>query len=332
MAAKSGKIWLKRLKISLVLISVFCFLLSEFIANDKPILCSKNGNISSPCFADFKKLFSTESHINSDVNWEKESDWAIWPPIQYSPYKIDILNQQLKPPFSRFNGEQMHLLGTDELGRDILSRIIYGGRISLFVGIGASLLALFIGIFLGGLAGLYGDGQLRVNLLGIVLILVWIVFMFVFLWNFHLDPSPWYLFFCFISTIGLLIFIRLLNKHLSAKIPLPVDSIIMRLVDITKSIPVLLVLMSIAVLFRSSLIVLILIIGLFSWPIFALLFRNQLLSLKELNFSQSARILGFSNFRLLTKELLPLAFPILLVNFSLAIPVAILFEGNISFL
>ncbi len=67
----------------------------------------------------------------------------------YNPDKIDV-NAILQPP------NPAHMLGTDQLGRDILSRLIYGGRISIEVGFIAVSLSLFIGIFMGAYAGYYG--------------------------------------------------------------------------------------------------------------------------------------------------------------------------------
>jgi peptide/nickel transport system permease protein len=71
------------------------------------------------------------------------------------PYKQNILNR-LKPPAWVEGGNPKHLLGTDQLGRDILSRIMYGTRISLLVGISAVLLEVVIGVILGLVAGYYG--------------------------------------------------------------------------------------------------------------------------------------------------------------------------------
>ena len=67
----------------------------------------------------------------------------------YNPDKIDV-NAVLQPP------NPAHLLGTDQLGRDILSRLIFGARISIEVGFIAVSLSLFIGIFIGAYAGYYG--------------------------------------------------------------------------------------------------------------------------------------------------------------------------------
>jgi len=75
-----------------------------------------------------------------------------------APYDPAALNpvERLKPPFWMNNSLEGHWLGTDNLGRDILSRIIYGARVSLIVGVGAVLVSGIIGTLLGLLAGYYG--------------------------------------------------------------------------------------------------------------------------------------------------------------------------------
>ena len=71
------------------------------------------------------------------------------------PYKQDI-TKRLKPPAFTEGGLPQHFLGTDHLGRDLLTRIIYGTRISLVVGVAAAFLQVLIGVALGLLAGYYG--------------------------------------------------------------------------------------------------------------------------------------------------------------------------------
>jgi len=66
----------------------------------------------------------------------------------YDPLEINI-QDRLKPPSSNY------LMGTDEYGRDIFSRIVYGSRVTMFVGIGSSSLAVIVGVFLGLIAGWY---------------------------------------------------------------------------------------------------------------------------------------------------------------------------------
>jgi ABC-type dipeptide/oligopeptide/nickel transport system permease subunit len=76
----------------------------------------------------------------------------------FSPhdYSKQALPKALKPPCWSEGGSWTHPLGTDHLGRDILSRILYGARASLAVGVGSVLISLVIGIFLGLISGFYG--------------------------------------------------------------------------------------------------------------------------------------------------------------------------------
>jgi len=74
-------------------------------------------------------------------------------------YSKQALPKALKPPFWTEGGSWTHPLGTDHLGRDILSRILYGARASLAVGVGSVLISLSIGICLGLISGFYGKGM-----------------------------------------------------------------------------------------------------------------------------------------------------------------------------
>ena len=76
---------------------------------------------------------------------------AIFAPLlaPYDPYKV-ALKDRLQPPSA------VHLLGTDEIGRDMLTRVMYGGRVSLAIGLVPSFLSLIIGSTLGLIAGYYG--------------------------------------------------------------------------------------------------------------------------------------------------------------------------------
>ncbi|MDO7282856.1 ABC transporter permease [Shouchella clausii] len=82
---------------------------------------------------------------------------AIFAPwiVPHDPFQIDA-TQRLIPPAWMENGSSLHWLGTDHLGRDVLSRLIYGGRVSLFVGIVSVVIAGFIGLTLGLASGYLG--------------------------------------------------------------------------------------------------------------------------------------------------------------------------------
>lgn len=85
----------------------------------------------------------------------------------HDPAAIDVA-QMLAPPFWMSGGSAEHLLGTDNLGRDILSRIVYGAQISLLVGGCAVLVAGMIGVTLGVICGFYGGGWFDTVIMRIV--------------------------------------------------------------------------------------------------------------------------------------------------------------------
>jgi len=140
-------------------ITIFLFFIAIFanlLASDKPILFYHQGNVYFPAFSGadkigsfvWKDLRKTNPLIYQHVGG-KDAAIVIWPLVKYSPTEYNLL-EYLAPPDSR------HWFGTDDSGRDVLSRMIYGARISLSVGFVAVGIALIIGIFLGALAGYFG--------------------------------------------------------------------------------------------------------------------------------------------------------------------------------
>ncbi len=95
----------------------------------------------------------------------------------YDPLAVDI-QHRLAPPVWMDGGTPKHLLGTDQVGRDLLARMIYGGRVSLIVGVSAVLLSATIGVLTGLSAGYFGP---RVDWLIMALVNVMLSFPFVLL-------------------------------------------------------------------------------------------------------------------------------------------------------
>ncbi len=118
-------------------------LLAPLIANRKPLLMKSAGGWSSPALADY---WIGDPDLDRAA---AQATFTLPAPIPFSPNTI-ALAERLAPPG---NG---HYLGTDDLGRDVLSRMIHGARVSLAVGYFATLIALFVGSFFGALAGYYG--------------------------------------------------------------------------------------------------------------------------------------------------------------------------------
>ncbi len=127
-----------------VALATLVALLAPLIANRKPLLARTAAGWSSPALADFWIP-------DPDVEPPKlpATFVVVSAPVPFSPNTID-LRSRLQPPG---NG---HYLGTDDLGRDILARMIHGARVSLAVGYFATFIAVLVGCFFGALAGYYG--------------------------------------------------------------------------------------------------------------------------------------------------------------------------------
>ena len=117
-------------------------LLAPLIANRKPLVARTSEGLRFPAFADYVVA-------DPDMDVPAGGSVVVPAPVRFSPNSIDLVARLQEP-----NGE--HLLGTDDLGRDILARMIHGARVSLTVGFFATTIALLIGSLLGAVAGYYG--------------------------------------------------------------------------------------------------------------------------------------------------------------------------------
>ena len=160
-------------------------------------------------------------------------------------------------------------LGTDAFGRDILSRLMVGTRVSIAVGLIAVLISLTLGIFLGALAGYY---------------------------------RGW------------------------------VDEVIMWLVNVTWSIPTLLLVFAFTMALGKGFWQIFIAVGLTLWVSVARLVRGQVLALKELEYVQAARALGFTNGRIILRHILPNILGPLMVIAAGNFATAIIVEAGLSFL
>jgi len=135
-------------------------LFAEFIANDKPILIQYEGGFYTPIFEFYPETafggeFTTEADYRDpfvqDLIAEKDG-WMLWPPIRYS---YDTINLDLPVPAPAPPSSE-NLLGTDDQGRDVMARVIYGFRISVLFGLTLTLLSSLIGITAGAVQGYFG--------------------------------------------------------------------------------------------------------------------------------------------------------------------------------
>lgn len=163
----------------------------------------------------------------------------------------------------------LHPLGTDDLGRDLLSRILYGTRISLFIGAATVTLALVIGVTLGLVAGYFGG---------------WI------------------------------------------------DMIIMRYIDLQWAFPNFIIAVYLVAVFGTGLLNVIVAISLAFVDDFARIARSMTLTLREEQYVDAARTLGFSKARTLFIHILPNAVAPIIVQATVSVSYAILGEASLSFL
>ena len=187
--------------------------------------------------------------------WSNEEiDWAV----------LGMVAEKGYPSF-----ETGHYFGTDELGRDLYSRVIQGTQISLSVGLVGAFVAVFIGTFYGAIAGYVGGRT---------------------------------------------------------------DQAMMRTVDILMAIPGMFVLILMLVVFGRSILMLFIAIGMLSWLDMSRIVRGQTLSIKNKEFVEAARATGVTNFKIITRHVVPNLLGVVVVYASLLVPGMILAESSISFL
>ncbi len=187
------------------------------------------------------------------------------------------LDKRLQPP------SNAHPFGTDTTGRDILARTIYGGQISLIIGLTAMLVETIVGILVGALSGFFGG--------------VW-------------------------------------------------DNLLMRITEVVLTVPQIFLLLVMAKFFggkiadihlfgrtfSGSVIIIIVIIGLTSWPYLARIVRSQFLAIKENEFILAARAIGTPTWQIIFRHILPNSMAPIIVSSTLGVANAITLEAYISFL
>jgi len=179
------------------------------------------------------------------------------------------LSQRYIPPVWEAGGTSSHILGTDRIGRDVLSRIIHGSRVSVKVSI--------IGIFLGGAIGI---------------------------------------------TLGLM------AGYFGGKL----DLVVMRLVDITLSIPSILFALVLAAAIGAGLTTVLIVIGYILWAYYARQVRGEVLSIRESDYIARARVTGASHTRIIYRHVFPNVINTIIVLATLQVGFVILLEASLSFL
>ena len=133
---------------------LFISLTAEFWANDKPLLLSFNGGLYAPIIKTYHPSeFGQENKFVTDyrkINFEKDN-WALWPLVFWNPLESNKdVTQYPSPPSS------INWLGTDDRGRDVLARLIYGYRYSMVFALLVWLFSYLFGSFIGAVQGYFG--------------------------------------------------------------------------------------------------------------------------------------------------------------------------------
>ena len=148
-------------------------LISDFVANDVPLLVEWKGRLYVPVFKSFtEKDFGGEFQTAADYrdpHVQKLIDsrgWMLWPPI---PFRYDTINYDLPSP-APSPPTAVNWLGTDQNGRDVVANLLYGFRISVLFGLTLAIITSVVGVIVGAIQGYYGGW---VDILGQRFIEVW---------------------------------------------------------------------------------------------------------------------------------------------------------------
>ncbi|HHH49411.1 MAG TPA: ABC transporter permease [Saprospiraceae bacterium] len=329
---------------------IFLAIFADFVANDKPLYCKIDGQHYFPVLhqygVDLGWTHWEAKFITKD--WEEHNYESVWyPPIPYSN-KMDRKNIAYVAPFAQQNissNRYRHWLGTDELGRDILAGLIKGTRTAMLVGIISMLIAALIGIPLGAIAGYFGDSHFQISALrfGLNLIAFPLAIFYAFIArSYQLMEGNNQLLEFVISLLIFFVILLLINqlakllekrKMFNKKITIPVDLLIMRLIETINAIPALLLIFAaVAIIQKPSIFYIMAIIGFIRWTSIARFIRGELLRVRQLEYIEAAKAMGFKESRIIWRHAIPNALTPVLITIAFGIASAILLEASLSFL
>lgn len=329
---------------------LFVALFADFLANEKPLYCKIEGKTYFPVFKQYAV----------DLGWSKwtgqfaNADWqtlrydaVIFPPIPYSAATLDRKNMGYVSPSEKQNIPSWrfrHWLGTDQIGHDILAGMIAGTRVAMLVGVISMAIATVIGIFFGAIAGYFGDDQLQISRIRLILnaigLILGIFYGFIVRsYQFSEGNFGAEIFKSVGILLGLLFLFNLIANGLKRipilgkKVTIPADILVMRFIEVLNSIPALLLILSVvAVIRKPSILYIMAIIGLIRWTGIARFIRAELLKIRNLSYVEAARAMGFNDWRIILRHALPNALTSVLIAIAFGIASSILLEAFLSFL
>jgi microcin C transport system permease protein len=172
-------------------------LVAELIANDRPLLVGFDGALLAPVVVDYPETrFGGQFETRADFRdpyvqqlIEARDGWILWPPIRYG---YNTINYDLPVPAPAPPSAE-NWLGTDDQGRDVLARALYGFRVSVLFGLALTIASSLIGVAVGALQGYYGG---RIDLYGQRFLEIWSglpqLFLLIILSSF-VQPGFWWL-------------------------------------------------------------------------------------------------------------------------------------------
>lgn len=224
----------------------------------------------------FSKAFFGDKNADSEIPISAYE--VVGDNLVYTEYASDglegivkevTLNKFPNNEYLPYIKERRFLFGTDKYGRDLLSRILIGSRISFFIGFVAVFISLIIGIFMGSIAGYFGG---------------------------------------------------------------KIDAVIMWLINVTWSIPTLLLVIAITLTLGKGFWQVFIAVGLTMWVEVARVVRGQVIGVKEMQYVTAARALGYTDFRIISRHILPNIMAPIIVISAANFAAAILIESGLSFL
>lgn len=346
-------------------------ILAPILANDQPLYIKYKGQSFFPAFSFASNIELEDPETGEVENLQLDiTDWrqmdlesVVWAPVVYSPNKSDLVNADYVGPnddqyMIDKNGQTTdmpkrfwHWIGTNKRGEDVFAGLIHGTRISLTIGILSMSIASLLGIFLGSMAGYFGDQRLSATRGSFWTFIIGIVFAFYYSFltrSYSLSDA--------LATSGFALLIQLsisilcfsficftffhLGKRtgrlklfgLNKRVAIPVDSIVSRIIEILISMPLLILILSIAAIAKPSIVNLMIIIGLTTWTGIARFTRAEFMRIQNLEYIQAARSFGFKEFRIIFKHALPNGIAPAFIAIAFGIAAAILIESSLSFL
>ncbi|HQY21108.1 MAG TPA: ABC transporter permease [Ignavibacteria bacterium] len=270
---------LKRNKLAMTGLVTLCILI--FIALTAPLIAPFNPNMQILEYSAKEINFKGTVFVKKDA--DTDSDEASYIPVKriiresgseivymdFIDNEVTVNKDDIEETSEGWTKTLTYYLGTDRFGRDVLSRLIYGSRVSLTVGLVSESIAIFLGLILGAIAGFYRG---------------------------------------------------------------KVDVAVMWLVNVIFAFPAILLIIALSVVLGKGLWQAFIAIGLTGWVDIARIVRGQFFSLRETEFVEATKAIGFNSVRVITRHILPNCMGPVIVTGTVGLASAIIFEASLSFL